>query len=94
MRNYELVCILHPDLDEAAFSDSLDKIKSWISEADGSVEKVDIWGRRKMAYMIQKKLDGQYVLLNVKMLPDTTAEFERKMRFLEPVMRHLLVLVD
>lgn len=94
MRNYELVCILHPDLDETAFNEALDKIKGWISEAGGKVEKLDNWGRRKMAYMIQKQLEGQYVLFNTSLLPSTTAELERKMRFLEPVMRHMLVLVD
>ena len=94
MRNYELVCILHPDLDQEAFNGAVDKIKSWISEADGSVEKTDIWGRQKMAYMIRKQLEGQYVLFNAKMLPNATAELERKLRFLEPLMRHMLVLVD
>jgi hypothetical protein len=51
MRKYELVCILHPDLDETAFNDALDKIKGWIGESEGSVDSVDNWGRRKMAYM-------------------------------------------
>ncbi len=93
MRNYELVCILHPDLDETAFNEAVDKIKGWIGEDDGKVEKVDNWGRRKMAYMIQKTLEGQYVLIHANMLPSATAELERKLRFLEPVMRHLLILV-
>ena len=94
MRNYELVCILHPDLDEAAFNDALDKIKGWISEMDGTVNKVDNWGRRKMAYMIRKQLEGQYFLINASMLPSATAEFERKLRFLDPLMRHMLILVN
>ena len=93
MRKYELVCVLHPDLEEIAFNEALEKIKGWISEDDGSVEKVDNWGRRKMAYMIQKKLEGQYVLVHANMLPTATAELERKLRFLEPVMRYLLILV-
>jgi len=94
MRNYELTCILHPDLDESAFNDALEKIKGWISDAEGSVEKVDNWGRRKMAYMIRKQLEGQYILLHVTMPPNATAELERKLRFLEPVMRHMLILVS
>lgn len=92
MRNYELVCILHPDLEETAFNNALDKIKGWITDAEGSVEKTDIWGRRKMAYMIRKQLEGQYVLLNISMPPGTTAELERNLKLLEPVMRHILVL--
>lgn len=94
MRNYELVCILHPDLDETAFNGALDKIKGWITGAEGSIEKTDIWGRRKMAYLIRKQREGQYVLLNISMPPTATAELERNLRLLEPVMRHLLVLVD
>ena len=94
MRKYELVCILHPDLDETAFNDAVDKIKGWISDSEGSVESVDNWGRRKMAYMIRKQLEGQYILINANMLPSATAEFERKLRLLETVMRHMLVLVN
>lgn len=94
MRKYELVCILHPDLDETAFGDAVEKIKGWIGESEGNVDSVDNWGRRKMAYMIRKQLEGQYVLLNATMSPDATAELERKLRLLEPVMRHMLVLVN
>ncbi len=93
MRKYELICVIHPDLEETAFNEALEKIKGWISEDDGSVEKVDNWGRRKMAYMIQKQLEGQYILVHANMLPTATAELERKLRFLEPVMRYLLILV-
>ena len=93
MRKYELVCVIHPDLEEAAFNESLDKIKGWISE-DGNVDKVDNWGRRKMAYMIQKKIDGQYILIHASMPPTATAELDRKLRLLDPLMRHMLVLVN
>ena len=94
MRKYELVCIVHPDLDETAFNDAIDKVKGWITESEGNVDKVDIWGRRKMAYMIRKQLEGQYVLLNATMSPSVTAELERKLLLLDPVMRHMLVLVN
>jgi len=94
MRNYELVCILHPDLDETAFTNALDRVKGWITDVEGSVEKTDIWGRRKMAYMIRKQLEGQYVLLNISMPPGETAELERNLKLLEPVMRHILVLAN
>ena len=94
MRKYELVCVIHPDLDETAFNDAVDKVKGWITESEGSVESVDNWGRRKLAYMIRKQMEGQYILLNANMLPSATAELERKLRLLEPVMRHMLVLVN
>ena len=94
MRKYELVCILHPDLEEAAFNDAVDKIKGWVGENDGAVDSVDNWGRRKMAYLIRKQIEGQYILLNASMDPGTTVDLERKLRLLEPLMRHMLVLVN
>ena len=47
MRNYELVCIIHPDLDETAFNGAIDKVKEWITEAGGAINKVDVWGRKR-----------------------------------------------
>ena len=90
MRNYELVCIIQPDLDENAFNGVIDRLKGWVSESGGSVDKVDIWGRRKLAYPIRKQRDGQYVLLNVSLNPSATTELERNLRFQEAVLRHML----
>ena len=53
MRKYELVCIFQPDLDETAFNGALEKVKGWISESGGNIDKVDVWGRRKLAYIIK-----------------------------------------
>jgi len=93
MRSYELVCIIQPDLDETAFNSVIDRVKGWISELGGSVDKVDIWGRRRMAYHIRKQREGQYVLLNVTMNPATTSALERNIRFQESVLRHMLSVV-
>jgi len=90
MRKYELVCILQPDLDENAFNGVIEKVKGWVSEAGGNVDMVDVWGKRRMAYQIRKQRDGQYVLLNVSLPPTATAGLERNLRYLEPVMRHML----
>ncbi|MFZ5820820.1 MAG: 30S ribosomal protein S6, partial [Chloroflexota bacterium] len=51
MRNYELVCIVQPDLDETAFNGVVDKVKGWVTEAGGNVDKVDVWGKRRLAYL-------------------------------------------
>ncbi len=59
-------------------------------EAGGSVDKVDIWGRRRLAYQIRKQREGQYVLMNVTLDPKSTSELERNIRYLEPVLRHML----
>ena len=94
MRNYELVCIVHPDLDENAFKAVIEKVSGWVTESGGSVEKVDVWGRRRMAYHINKQREGQYVLLQLTMAPTATAGLERNMRFQESVMRSMLTVVE
>jgi small subunit ribosomal protein S6 len=94
MRKYELVCVIQPDLDEAAFNGVLDKIKGWITESGGSVDNVDIWGKRRLAYEIRKQREGNYVLINVSIQPAATASLEQNLRYTETLMRHLLTTVD
>jgi len=93
MRNYELVCIIQPDLDETAFKETVEKVKGWVTEAGGSVVKEDVWGKRKLAYLIRKQREGQYVLLNIAMPAEAVKGLERNIRFLEPVMRHMVTAV-
>lgn len=93
MRNYELICILQPDLDETAFNGVLDRVKGWVTESGGSVDKVDVWGRRRLAYSIRKQREGQYVLLNISLDPSASAGLERNIRYQEMVIRHMLTLV-
>jgi small subunit ribosomal protein S6 len=87
MREYEIVFIAHPDLEETALNEVTDKVKGWITEAGGSVTKADFWGKRRLAYSIRKQKEGQYILLKVNMLPALVTTIERNLRFLEPVMR-------
>lgn len=94
MRKYEVVFIVNPELDETALTGLVDRVKAWITEAGGSVAKVDLWGRRRMAYLIRKQREGQYVLVEADMAPSFTAELERNLRFLEPVMRFLITAVE
>lgn len=94
MRNYELVFIVRPDLDETAFSEVVDRVRGWISESGGEVTKTDIWGKRRLAYPIRKLNEGQYVLLETQMDPAFGRTLERNMRLLEPVMRYLLIQQD
>lgn len=93
MRNYELMCVIQPDLDETAFNGVLEKVKGWISDSGGSVDKAEVWGRRKMAYSINKHREGQFVLMNVTMNPTATSELERNLRYQESIMRHMLSVV-
>ncbi len=92
MRDYELIFIVHPDLDESAFNDIVARIQGWITGAGGEIVKVDLWGKRKLAYPIRKQTEGQYVLIESKMEPSENAELERNLGLLEPVMRYLIAL--
>lgn len=94
MRKYELVCIIHPDLDSKAFAEVTEKISGWVTEAGGSVDKTDVWGRRRMAYTIRKHREGQYVLLHVTMAPAAVAGIEHNLRFNESVLRFMITQVD
>ena len=91
MHNYEIVVIIHPDLDDEAIEQSLDRIKGWITDGDGNVDKIDKWGKRRLSYQIQKQNEGIYYLLDVSMLPTSIAELERNLTILEPVMRFMIV---
>jgi len=93
MRKYELVCVIQPDLDEASFNGVLDRVKGWVTETGGSVDKLDIWGKRRMAYTIRKHRDGQYVLFNVTLDTKTINGLEQNLRYQESVLRHMLTLV-
>jgi len=94
MRHYELVIIIQPDLDENAVKTIIEKIQGWISEAGGSIIKTENWGKRRMAYEINKRRDGQYVLFEIQMPPTFSAELERNLRFLESVIRFLITAHD
>lgn len=90
MREYELMFIVHPDLDENALADTIKRVSSWITDEGGQIVKTDVWGKRQLAYPIRKVNQGQYVLLHVTLDPKAGAKVERNLRFLEPVMRFML----
>jgi small subunit ribosomal protein S6 len=90
MHKYELVCIIHPDLDENAFNGVVEKVRGWVNDSGGSIDKLDIWGRRRMAYHIRKQREGQYVLFNITLPPTATAELDRNLRFQESVLRYMI----
>ena len=94
MRDYELVLIVHPELDETALTETVERVTGWITESGGAIEKVDLWGKRRMAYLIRKQREGQYVLVKAQMDPAFGATLERNLRFHEPIMRFLLTTND
>lgn len=91
MRHYELVLIFHPDLDDEAVNQALEKVKGWVTAGKGSVTSIDSWGKRRLAYMIQKQNEGIYYLLNLDIEPAAATELERNLLILESVMRFQII---
>jgi small subunit ribosomal protein S6 len=90
MRSYELLFIVHPEVDESAFNELLDKVKGWIKDSGGQVDNVDLWGKRRLAYPIQKQIEGQYVLINTQLDPAYCSDLEHNLGLQEPIIRFLL----
>ena len=87
MHNYELMVILDPETEERTVAPSLDAFFEVIRKDGGSIDNVDIWGKRRLAYEIQKKTEGIYAVVNFTSSPDATAELDRQLRLSEAVMR-------
>ena len=87
MHKYELMVILDPELDERTVQPSLDQFLTVIREDGGTVESLEIWGKRRLAYEIQKKSEGIYAVVNFTATPAATAELDRQLRLNEAVMR-------
>lgn len=94
MRNYEVIFIVHPELDESSFTETVEKVQGWITESGGTITKTDIWGKRRMAYEIRKQREGQYVYMETTMEPSFVSELERNFRFQEPVMRFIITAAE
>jgi small subunit ribosomal protein S6 len=87
MRHYELMVIMEPEMDERAVGPSLDKFLNVIKKSGGTVEKVDVWGRRRLSYEINKRSEGIYAVLNVVCEPAAVAELDRQLTLNESVLR-------
>ncbi len=87
MRHYEVMVILDPELDERTISPSLDTFLSVIKRDGGSVEKIDVWGRRRLAYEIKKKSEGIYAVIDLSAEPASVIELDRQLNLNESVLR-------
>jgi small subunit ribosomal protein S6 len=87
VREYEVMVILDPSLEERTVQPSLDKYLNVIRKDGGSVENVDVWGRRRLAYEIQKNAEGIYAVIQLTAEPDTVKEFDRQLGLNESVLR-------
>jgi small subunit ribosomal protein S6 len=87
MRRYEVMVILDPDLEERTIAPSLDQFLTVVKNSGGSVEKVDVWGRRRLAYEIAKKHEGIYAVVNLTAEPAAVKELDRQLNLNESVLR-------
>ncbi|MBB5633095.1 small subunit ribosomal protein S6 [Cryobacterium mesophilum] len=87
MHQYELMVILDPEIDERTVAPSLDKFLGVIRADGGTIDKVDIWGKRRLAYEINKKTEGIYAVVDMTATPASTIELDRQLKLSEAVMR-------
>ncbi|HEY1570647.1 MAG TPA: 30S ribosomal protein S6 [Pseudonocardiaceae bacterium] len=87
MRHYEVMIILDPSLDERTVAPSLENYLNVIRTSGGTVEKVDVWGKRRLAYEINKHSEGIYALLDVNSDPSAVQEMDRQLSLTESVLR-------
>jgi len=93
MRDYELVAIISPELDEEGVSEIIDKVSRSIDSRGGVVEGLDKWGMRKLAYPMKKFMEANYVLARFKLMPKSVKELEAEISALGGVLRYLVVSV-
>ena len=91
MNKYEVLYILNASLDDSAKDELIEKFKAVVANAGGEVEGVDKWGVKKLAYEINFKSEGFYVLMNFSAPSELVAELERQMRIADDVMRFITV---
>ena len=91
MKAYELLLLLDPSLDEESRAALLEKIQGVITADGGVVDDLDSWGKRKLAFEIEKMTEGDYILINFHTAPAAIAELDRVLRITDPVVRYMLV---
>ncbi|PKQ27263.1 MAG: 30S ribosomal protein S6 [Actinobacteria bacterium HGW-Actinobacteria-4] len=94
MRQYEMMVILDPEVDERTVQPSLEKYLNVITTDKGTIDKVDVWGRRRLAYPIKKKNDGIYVVIDFTSESVTAKELERQLGLNETILRTKLIRPD
>lgn len=94
MREYELMVILDPELDDRTVAPTLDRFLKVVKDAGGTIENVNIWGKRRLAYDIKKRSEGVYAVVNMTTEPDVAKELDRQLGLSESVLRTKLLRPD
>lgn len=90
MRQYDLIFVVQPDLDEATLASVVEKVKDLIKTSNGEVVNTHNWGTRRLAYPVRKLHEGTYYFFEVKMDAAAGVELKRNLRFVEQIMRFIL----
>ncbi|HEV8572750.1 MAG TPA: 30S ribosomal protein S6 [Actinomycetota bacterium] len=91
MREYELMLIVDPDADETALTGVVDRVSGIISGGGGEVKNVDRWGRRRLTFEINRRTEGQYVVIRFRAEPEAVQQLERALHLADEVIRHKIV---
>ena len=91
MRSYEMMTILHPDLDTEAHESALKKIEKLITDNDGKVETIDRLGKKRLAYEINHLNDGNYSVIYFDSAPETVKEVDRVLKISDDVVRFMII---
>lgn len=94
MRKYEVGLVISPELEEEALTELMDKVRGWITEGDGQILNVDNWGKRHLAYPINKFNDGYYVFVTAEMNPGAVRALEQNLNISEVFLRYLTTRVE
>ena len=91
MRHYEIMIILNPETDERTIAPTLEKLLQIVPSSGGTVDKIDTWGKRRLAYDIKKKSEGFYVVVDMTTTPEIAQELDRQLGLNESVLRTKLL---
>jgi small subunit ribosomal protein S6 len=94
MNKYESMIVLMPGLADEDYTASIDKVKSVIESDGGVIGSVDVWGKRRLAYEINKINEGYYVLFNFSAKPELPKELDRILRISDRVVRHMIIVLN
>ncbi len=94
MRDYELVFIIQPNLEDEERVVLVENVQEWVAAVGGEIAKMDYWGQRKLAYSVRKFQEGFYVLMQVRLPPGGVRDLERRFQISEQVLRYLTVKLE
>lgn len=94
MRQYELILIVQPDLDEETTTGVIDRVKTMITQNGGEILNEEVWGSKALAYEIKDFREGFYVYMDVAFKPEFGIELKQSLRYIEPIIRYMLTKKD